>query len=131
MHNRTLNLVNSPWRSAWISLVQQIEPHWSMTMKAAYQTKYGSPDVLAIRDVPRPQIAPDEVLVQVHASTVNTADWRIRASAFPTFSWLPARIIFGLFRPKTHTGGMEFSGRIVAKGAEVKDLKGGDGVLGW
>ena len=100
-------------------------------MKAVYQTRYGAPDVLTIRDVPRPEIAPDEILVQVDASTVTTADWRLRAAAFPSVAmWLPARIMFGLFRPKTRTGGMEFSGRVVAKGADVIDFKGGESVFG-
>ncbi len=101
-------------------------------MKAAYQTRYGAPDTVAVRDVPRPDPAADEILVQVHASTVTTADWRARASDFPSAAmWLPGRLVFGLFRPRHPTGGMEFSGRVVSKGANVTEFKGGDAVFGF
>lgn len=100
-------------------------------MKAAYQTAYGPSEKVRIRNVPRPDIGANDLLVQVFASTVTTADWRLRASAFPSpMMWLPARLMFGLFRPKVRTGGMEFAGRVVAKGEGVTQFKGGDAVFG-
>ena len=100
-------------------------------MKAAVYQTYGSPDVVEIRDVPRPDIAEDQVLVQVYASTITTADWRFRASAFPGALWLPGRLVAGLFRPKKPILGMEFAGRVVSVGAKVTDFKLGDDVFGF
>src|SRR6266567_2027136 len=62
------------------------------TMKAIVQDKYGSSDVLNLRDVDRPEPPDDEVLVQVHAAAVNTADW-IALTGRP----YAARLAFGLF----------------------------------
>lgn len=100
-------------------------------MKAAYQTRYGSPDVVSIRDLPRPEPKADELLVEVAASSVTTADWRIRAAAFPGYAKVPARLMFGIFGPRTPTGGMEFSGRVAGRGADVTHFAIGDAVFGF
>ena len=50
-------------------------------MKAAVYERYGPPEVVSLEDIDRPAPAADEVLVQVAATTVTTADWRLRASA--------------------------------------------------
>lgn len=100
-------------------------------MKAATYTQYGPADVVFITDVPRPEINEDQVLVQVSASTITTADWRFRASAFPGLLWLPGRLMAGLFRPKKPILGMEFSGRVVSVGAKVTEFKLGDAVFGF
>lgn len=99
-------------------------------MQAATYAKYGPADVLSITDIPRPEVKPTEVLVKVYATSVTTADWRIRASAFPGYAWLPGRLMFGLFRPKQKVLGSDFAGRIVAKGDAVTRFKGGDEVFG-
>lgn len=100
-------------------------------MKAAAYHKYGSADVLRIEEVTRPSIADNEVLVKVYAAPVTTADWRLRASAFPGFTWLPGRLMFGLFAPRNPILGTDFSGRIVAKGKDVTHFRGGDEVFGF
>ncbi|MGI9356288.1 MAG: NAD(P)-dependent alcohol dehydrogenase [Rhizobiaceae bacterium] len=100
-------------------------------MKAAAYQKYGSADVVEIKEVPRPTIKDNEVLVKVYATSVTTADWRLRASAFPLYAWLPGRIMFGLFAPKNKILGADFAGRIVAKGKNVTQFKGGDEVFGF
>ncbi|MGB5557859.1 MAG: NAD(P)-dependent alcohol dehydrogenase [Paracoccaceae bacterium] len=100
-------------------------------MKAAIYDRYGPADVLQIAEIARPEIKDNEVLVQVYASSVTTADWRIRASAFPGYAWLPGRMMFGLFRPRNKVLGMEFAGRVVAKGNEVTRFRGGDAVFGF
>ncbi len=100
-------------------------------MKAATYTQYGSADVVSITDVPRPEIDANQVLVQVHASTITTADWRFRASAFPGGLWLPGRLVAGLFRPKKQILGLEFAGRVVSVGANVTEFKLGDDVFGF
>ncbi len=88
-------------------------------MKAAYHDRYGAADVLSIRDMPRPDLGDDQILVKVHASAVTTADWRLRASDFPAAFWLPGRLAFGLFRPKAKVLGANFSGVVAATGANV------------
>ncbi len=100
-------------------------------MKAATYQKYGSSDVVEITEFPRPTIKDNEVLEKVYASSVTTADWRLRASAFPLYAWLPGRIMFGLFAPKSKVLGMDFSGRIVSVGADVGQFKLGDEVFGF
>lgn len=88
-------------------------------MNALTYSRYGSPAVLRISDVPRPRPGPGDVLVQVHASAVNTGDWRIRAAAFPGITALPGRLMFGLLRPRNPRLGTEFSGIVVAVGDDV------------
>jgi len=100
-------------------------------MKAAVYRAYGPADVLKIADIPRPRIKDDEVLIKVYATSVTTADWRIRASAFPGYAWLLGRLMFGLFRPRKPVLGSDFAGRIVAKGDAVTRFKGGDEVFGF
>jgi NADPH:quinone reductase-like Zn-dependent oxidoreductase len=100
-------------------------------MKAAVYEKYGPPEVLTIKQVDRPEIKEDEVLVKVYAAGVSTADWRTRASAFPGSFWLAGRMMFGLFAPKHKILGAEFAGRVVAKGESVTEFKGGDEVFGF
>ncbi|SDB34756.1 NAD(P)-dependent alcohol dehydrogenase [Bauldia litoralis] len=100
-------------------------------MKAAVFEKYGSADVIAVKDVPRPEIADNQILVKVFATTVTTADWRIRASAFPGIMWLPGRLMMGLFAPKKKILGVEFSGRVVSVGDKVTRFRMGDAVFGF
>ncbi len=100
-------------------------------MKAATQPSYGPADILEIRDMPRPEPGPTEVLVEVHASAVTTADWRLRASAFPGGLWLVGRLVSGLFRPRHEIPGVTFSGRVTALGASVTKFAVGDAVFGF
>ena len=88
-------------------------------MKALTYDHYGPPDVVQVADLPTPDPAPDEVLIRVHASAVNTSDWRIRAAAFPGITALPARVICGLRRPRNRRLGSEFAGGVDAVGAHV------------
>lgn len=100
-------------------------------MKAAWYDRYGSADVLKIAEIQRPEPKDNEILVQVFATTVTTADWRFRASAFPRIFWLAGRAMAGLLRPKVNVLGSEFAGRVVAKGRGVTRFKGGDEVFGF
>ena len=99
-------------------------------MKAAIYTRYGAPEVLHQVELPTPQPAPNEILVKVQASTVAAGDTRLRASRFPVHFWLPARLIFGLFKPKKQILGHEWSGTVVGKGREVSLFELGDAVFG-
>ncbi len=100
-------------------------------MKAAWHDRYGAADVMEIREVARPEPKDNEILVQVFATTVTTADWRFRASAFPKIMWLAGRAMAGLFAPKNKVLGSEFAGRVVGKGKDVTRFKGGDEVFGF
>ena len=100
-------------------------------MKAAVYRTYGSPDVIRITEVARPEVADNQVLVEVRATTVTTADWRMRASAFPGILWLPGRLMVGLFAPGKPVLGAEFSGRVAVVGSKVTRFQVGDEVFGF
>ena len=95
------------------------------TMRAIVQDKYGSPDILELQEVDKPEALDDEVLVKVHAAAVNTADW-IALTGRP----YAARLAFGLFRPKLRIPGIAMAGRVAAVGKNVTQFKPGDDVFG-
>jgi len=99
-------------------------------VKALMYNRYGPPDIVQVADITRPTPARNEVLVQVHASAVNTSDWRIRAAAFPGITALPARLIFGLRRLRNPRLGSEFAGVVEAIGADVTRFVPGQRVFG-
>lgn len=99
-------------------------------MKAVIYTKYGSPDVLGLTTAEKPKPKDNEVLIKIHAATVTSGDVRLRGSDFPPLFWLPARLIFGLFKPKKKILGHELSGVIEGKGKNVTKFNVGDYVFG-
>ena len=94
-------------------------------MKAMTQGKYGSAKVMELRDIEKPQIADDEVLLRVRAAGVNPADWAI-------MSGLPyvARPIYGLRKPKNAVRGTDVAGTVEAVGSGVTRFQPGDEVFG-
>jgi NADPH:quinone reductase-like Zn-dependent oxidoreductase len=95
-------------------------------MKAAVITRYGSPDVIKILDAPKPAPAADEVLVRVHATTVNRTD----SGELRPRPRILGRLVFGLRRPRRTIFGMDFAGVVEAVGVEVRSFKPGDRVFG-
>ncbi|AKU98684.1 Alcohol dehydrogenase, zinc containing [Labilithrix luteola] len=99
-------------------------------MQACIYEAYGPPEVVKVREVATPTPKAGEVLVRVRAAAVTTADWRLRASAFPRLFWLPGRLWLGLFRPKRTILGMDFSGVVEAVGNGVSRFRAGDRIFG-
>jgi len=87
-------------------------------MKAAYFMKTGGPEVLQYGDVADPVAGPGQVLVDVHAASVNGADWKVRAGSYAPITKFP------------YIPGRDFSGVVGALGDGVKDFKVGDTVFG-
>jgi len=100
-----------------------------MKMKAAIYEKYGSPEVLHLKEIEKPIPNDDEVLVKIYATTVTAGDIRMRGFKVPAHFWLPARFALGLTGPKRKTLGMEISGIIEAIGKSVTKFKVGDEVF--
>ncbi|MFY7730262.1 MAG: NAD(P)-dependent alcohol dehydrogenase [Flavobacterium sp.] len=94
-------------------------------MKAIVINRYGTPEVLKLKDVKQPKPNKDEILVKISATAVNSGDIRIR-KADP----FAVRLFFGLFKPKTAILGSVFSGVIESVGTNVKKFKIGDEVFG-
>jgi len=95
------------------------------TMRAAVRRCYGSPDVIEIRDVAKPTPGVDEVLVKIHAASVNPLDWHyMRGSPYLM------RLGSGLGRPDDIRMGVDYAGTIEAVGANVTNFKTGDEVFG-
>lgn len=99
-------------------------------MKAVVYKKYGPPEVLKVIEVAKPLPKANEILVKIEVATVTSGDVRLRGSDFPPLFWLPARLVFGLFRPKKQILGHELSGTVEAVGNNVTQFKVGDAVLG-
>ena len=95
-------------------------------MKAIVYTQYGPPEVLHLKEVEKPTPADDEVLIEVHAASVNAADWRMmRASPF-----LVRLMGGGLLKPKKQILGSDVAGLVVAVGKKVTRFQPGDAVFG-
>ena len=95
------------------------------TMTAVVYTGYGSPDVLQLKDVEKPVPADNEVLIKIHATTVEAADASFRRGSTPS-----ARLFTGLLKPRFAIPGSEFAGEIEALGNGVSRFKQGDRVVG-
>jgi NADPH:quinone reductase-like Zn-dependent oxidoreductase len=95
-------------------------------MKAIVQDTYGSAAVLQARDIDKPAVGDDQVLVRVHAASVHVGDW-IMISGSP---WV-MRLATGLRRPKNPVPGSDVAGVVEAVGKDVTRHRAGDEVFGW
>ncbi|MDQ3672442.1 MAG: NAD(P)-dependent alcohol dehydrogenase [Actinomycetota bacterium] len=94
-------------------------------MKAAVRDRYGSPEVVELREVEKPAPAEGEVLVRVRAASLNLADW-YDVTGRPYL----ARVQTGLRKPKSELLGVDYAGVVEAVGANVTELRPGDEVFG-
>jgi NADPH:quinone reductase-like Zn-dependent oxidoreductase len=94
-------------------------------MKAAVRDRYGSPDVVELREIDKPVPADDEVLVRVRAASLNMADWYAVAGR-PYVG----RVQMGLFKPKSNRLGVDYAGTVEAVGKNVTEFRPGDEVFG-
>jgi NADPH:quinone reductase-like Zn-dependent oxidoreductase len=100
------------------------------TMKAIICTAYGSPEVLKLKEVEKPQLKTDQILIRVHATTVSRADLEIRSFRFSGLISIPLRLYFGLFKPRLRILGEDFSGVVEAVGKNETSFSVGDRVCG-
>jgi NADPH:quinone reductase-like Zn-dependent oxidoreductase len=108
-------------------------------MKAVVFTEYGSPDVLHLKDIPKPAPKENEILVKVYATPVNYGDLTARNFAnlttkqfnMPAPLFYPARLSFGWSKPKTTILGSELAGQVEAVGAAVTKFQPGDEVFAY
>jgi NADPH:quinone reductase-like Zn-dependent oxidoreductase len=99
-------------------------------MRAVVLDRYGPPEVLRIAEVPKPVPADDEILVKIHATTVNSGDARMRALRVPRGLSIPVRFTLGFRRPKQPILGFELAGEIEAVGRSVANFEPGERVIG-
>ncbi|HQW01308.1 MAG TPA: NAD(P)-dependent alcohol dehydrogenase [Saprospiraceae bacterium] len=95
-------------------------------MKAIIHTSYGPPEVASLQEVPKPSPKDNEILVKVHASTVNRTD-----AGFRSAEYFISRFWSGLFKPKFQTLGCEFAGVVEETGKLVTTFNMGDKVFGF
>ena len=95
-------------------------------MKAIVYEKYGPPEVLKLKHVPKPIPKDNEVLIKVYAATVTAGDCEMRRFDLPKWIWLPIRLYMGLISPRIKILGQELAGEIEAVGKEVKVYEEGD-----
>src|SRR5437660_9615811 len=95
------------------------------TMKAIVQDRYGTSEVLELREIAKPEIGEGDVLVRVRAAGINPGDWAIMGG-------LPyiARPVYGLGKPKNRVRGTDVAGQVEAVGASVTRFRPGDEVFG-
>src|SRR3954469_10223822 len=97
-----------------------------VVIKAIVQHRYGSPDVLELKDIDKRAARENEVLVRVRAAAVNIADWHLLRGI--PYAMRPA---VGLLKPKHEIPGLDLAGEVEAVGGAVEQFQPGDEVFGW
>lgn len=100
-------------------------------MKAVLAERYGPPEVLQIREIATPTPKAGEILIRIHATTVTSADWRIRSQTVPTGFGLIMRLVFGLRKPRQPILGSELAGVVAAIGRDVTQFQVGERVFAF
>ena len=108
-------------------------------MKAIVYTEFGGPEVLQVKDLEKPAPKDNEILIKIHATSVNFGDLLARnfnkvtprEFSMPAPLWLPSRLYFGFSKPKVNVLGAELAGEVEAVGKNVTRFKKGDQVFGY
>jgi NADPH:quinone reductase-like Zn-dependent oxidoreductase len=100
-------------------------------MKAAVAERYGPPEVVRIREIATPTPDDDEILIRIHATTVSSADWRLRSLTVPAGFGLILRLVFGLRKPRLPILGSELAGEVAAIGRNVTRFTVGERVFAF
>lgn len=100
-------------------------------MRAAVYRRYGSPEVVSVEEVLTPTPGPNDLLIRVRATTVSSADWRLRSLSMPRGFGLAGRLAFGITTPRQPILGSELAGDVVAIGAAVQNFAVGDAVIAF
>ena len=100
-------------------------------MKAMVYERYGSPDVLELRDLAKPAPKDNEILIRTHVTTVTSGDCRVRSLNVPAGFGLIMRLVFGVSRPKQPILGTELAGVVESVGKDVTKFKVGDAVFAF
>jgi NADPH:quinone reductase-like Zn-dependent oxidoreductase len=100
-------------------------------MKAIVYRTYGGPGVVSLAEVAKPTPKPNEVLVAIRATTVNSGDWRARSLELPAGFGFLGRAVFGFRGPRQPILGTEFAGVVEAVGVKVTRFRPGDEVVGF
>ena len=100
-------------------------------MKAIVYERYGPPEVLELKEVAKPTPKDNEVLIKTHATTVTSADWRVRSLNVPAGFGLIMRLVFGVSKPRQPILGSELAGVIESVGKDVSKFKVGDQVFAF
>lgn len=99
-----------------------------VVVKAIVQDRYGSPEVLELRDIDKPEIETHEVLVRVRAASVNPSDWAIMRG----LPYIARPIgLYGLRKPKNRVRGADVAGTVDAVGTSVTRFRPGQAIFGW
>ncbi len=100
-------------------------------MKACVYERYGSPEVLQLKEVEKPVPGSSEVLIRTHATTVTSGDGRVRSLSVPAGFGLLMRLVFGISKPRQPILGSELAGVIESVGRDVTKFKAGDRVFAF
>ena len=99
-------------------------------MKAVVVTKYGSPDVLELREIEKPTPGENEILIRIRATTVHTGDCELRRFDIMPLFWVPLRLMMGVWRPRgNRVLGQEVAGVVSEVGPGVTRFKPGDQII--
>ncbi len=100
-------------------------------MKAVFCTRYGSPEVLEIKETEKPVPKDSEIRIKIHTTAVTSGDCRTRSFNVPASFWIPGRLMLGITKPKKAILGRLFAGDVDAVGKDVTRFKAGDRVFGF